>query len=116
MIFLFNKDDGKKRNRRLRRERLKRARSKGTHSDEEWNDMKEFFDHTCVNCFGESGIDYVEKDHIIPLYQGGSDHIRNLQPLCAKCNSGKGNSREDLRGYLAKHLGKKLPDNYKNPY
>lgn len=111
----FSRSD-KNKNRRLRRERFKKAKMRGDHSYDEWKEMMDFFEYTCVNCFGESGLKYVEKDHIIPLYQGGSNHIRNIQPMCAKCNAGKGDSSKDLRPVLSKRLGKKLPDNYKNPF
>lgn len=95
-----------------RAERLRAAREKATHTKAEWIEMVEFFEHTCARCFGESGLMYVEKDHITPLYQGGSDGIENLQPLCARCNTSKGADNTDLRPQLAAHLNKVLPANY----
>jgi len=103
-------------NERKRQERLRYSKSKGTHTKTEWQEMKEFFNFTCCKCLGKSGLINVERDHIIPVYQGGSDHIRNLQPLCARCNSGKGSENIDYRGILARILKKKLPETYKNPY
>ena len=74
-------------NRRKRAERLKAAREKGTHTKEQWATLLDEFNHCCVCC----GSDIqVQKDHIIPIYQGGSDGIDNLQPLCRKCNCAKG--------------------------
>ena len=79
-----------------RSERLSAAREKGTHTKEQWEDMKSFFGG-CVIC-GKS-IDEVKitKDHIVPIYQGGSDSITNLQPLCSSCNSRKGPDNHDYR-------------------
>ena len=32
---------------------------------------------------------WCEVDHIIPLWKGGTNHARNLQPLCAECHARK---------------------------
>ena len=77
----------------LRSERLAEARKKGTHTKAQWEFMKGYFGE-CVKC--ESKIDLV-KDHIKPIYQGGSDGIDNIQPLCRKCNSSKGADSTDWR-------------------
>jgi len=77
-----------RRNKAIRRTRLAFARSLGTHTPEQWEWLKAFFDHRCVRC-GRSGY-HLDKDHIVPIYQGGSDGFNNLQPLCAWCNAAKG--------------------------
>lgn len=47
-------------------------------------------------------------DHVIPIAQGGMNHIGNIQPLCQPCNSQKGSRRiDDFRpdgGEFAKAL------------
>lgn len=60
----------------------------GNHSLEEWQDLKLKFNNRCAIC-GE--LKKLTKDHIIPLSKGGSDYIRNIQPLCRNCNSKKHN-------------------------
>jgi len=39
----------------------------------------------------------LEKDHVKPVYQGGSDAIENIQPSCARCNARKGPDSTDKR-------------------
>lgn len=88
----------------LRSQRLSEARAKCSHTKAQWEEMKSFFSDTCVRCEGESNLDGVVKDHIIPIYQGGSDGINNLQPLCARCNSSKGPENIDYRKiYCSNH-------------
>lgn len=89
--------------------RLTQSRHLGRHSKQEWSEMKIFFENTCVKCYGGSGLLNVERDHIIPIYQNGSDGIDNIQPLCARCNASKGPDNFDYRPEAAKRLKKKLP-------
>jgi 5-methylcytosine-specific restriction endonuclease McrA len=82
---------------------MRLANQKGTHTKEEWIELKTFF-NICVRCEGESGYSYLGKDHIIPIYQGGSNSIKNLQPLCPHCNASKGPENIDYRViYAQKH-------------
>ena len=88
---------------RIRSERIKKAKLKGTHTKKEWHELKSFF-NCCVKCEGKNGLKNIEKDHIIPIYQGGSDSITNIQPFCAKCNASKGHEIIDWRKiYCQKH-------------
>jgi uncharacterized protein YdaU (DUF1376 family) len=96
---------GTQTNKQNRSERLTEARKKGTHTKMEWAEMLTFF-KSCVKC-GDN--DSIVKDHIIPIYQGGSDSIKNLQPLCTKCNSGKGPDNTDYRPAFCKKNACEMP-------
>ncbi len=49
-------------------------------------------DFTCKMC-GANGLGVkLEVDHILPVAEGGSDSLVNLQTLCFKCNRGKRDS------------------------
>lgn len=71
-----------------RAKRLAAAREKGRHTREEWDELVREFAGLCVRC-GEDGL-RLQRDHIRPIYQGGSDGIDNIQPLCQRCNCAKG--------------------------
>jgi 5-methylcytosine-specific restriction endonuclease McrA len=77
----------KRKNNLLRQQRIRAAREIATHTDEQWWELVAEFDCRCA-CCGAAGP--LAKDHIIPIYQGGSDGIDNIQPLCRSCNSRKG--------------------------
>lgn len=76
-----------------RSERLAAARRLGKHTKEEWDALAKFCGGKCLKC----GSEDVVKDHVTPIYQGGSDAIDNLQPLCLPCNNKKGADNTDLR-------------------
>jgi len=58
--------------------------AEGSHSLQEWNELKEKFNQKCAIC-GE--FKKLTKDHVIPLSKGGTDYISNIQPLCKNCNN-----------------------------
>ena len=74
-----------------------------------FKEMKLFFKNTCVRCYGKSGLLNVERDHIIPSYQGGSNLPSNWQPLCARCNASKGPEKIDHRIEFCKKYGLIMP-------
>lgn len=79
---------------------LRRARklaAEGSHTDEEWQALKEFYDYKCLCCRKHEPEIRLTRDHVIPLTKGGTDSIDNVQPLCARCNSKKNNKHIDYR-------------------
>ncbi len=106
--------DDKKRNEATRSERLAEARRLATHLPAEWEEMKEYFDYTCLVCGKKEPEIEIVKDHIVPLYQKGSDGLDNIQPLCRRCNSVKGADNIDRRHIMpdkmpSEFLAKCLP-------
>jgi 5-methylcytosine-specific restriction endonuclease McrA len=79
-----------------RRRALKLA-SEGSHTEKEWEELKAFYDYKCLRCGKQEPDIKLTCDHIIPLTQGGSDSISNVQPLCVRCNSKKNNKHIDYR-------------------
>lgn len=80
--------------RSIRTLRLREARKLGRHTPEQWARLLAACGHRCARC---GGTEQVCKDHIVSLYQGGSDAIDNIQPLCHRCNSGKRAEAIDYR-------------------
>lgn len=92
-----------------RAQRMSEAKDKGDHRPEEWEEMKTFFP-CCVRCSGTKLE--IHKDHIVPIYQGGSNCITNIQPLCIKCNSSKGPETIDYRIEWCQANGKHMPSKW----
>jgi hypothetical protein len=59
-----------------------------------WKYLCAFYDDRCL-CCGEKK--HLTKDHVYPRCYGGPNGFHNLQPLCAECNTAKGNQWWDYR-------------------
>lgn len=69
----------------------------GSHTDKEWQELKAFYKCKCLCCGRQEPQITLTRDHVIPITQGGTDSIDNIQPLCARCNSKKSTKHKDYR-------------------
>ena len=77
--------------------RARKLAAEGSHSDEEWQELKAFYNFKCLCCGQQEPDIKLTRDHVLPLIQGGTDSIDNIQPLCARCNSKKNYKHIDYR-------------------
>jgi len=76
--------------------RAMKINAKGSHTLEEWEELKKKHDYRCAICderepFVGQKSERLTEDHIVPLSKGGTDDIGNIQPLCFSCNCKKYN-------------------------
>lgn len=76
---------------KLRRTRLAIARTKGTHTAEQWEALVAETGGICVRCGYQHDLNFEKpcKGYILPLAAGGSNAIDNLMPLCRACTRSK---------------------------
>jgi 5-methylcytosine-specific restriction endonuclease McrA len=83
------------------RRRARLIGSGGDHTVTQWIELKEYFGNKCLSCGLPETEVQLERDHVIPVSQGGSNNIENIQPLCSRCNRKKYNKTIDFRGSVA---------------
>ena len=59
----------------------------------------------CIGCRSAFEFRHMEVDHVIPRNSGGTDHIDNLQLLCAHCNRIKGDRTQEYLMARLNELG-----------
>lgn len=89
-----------------------RAISICDHYKYEWDEMIEFFGFVCCSCESEVIGGRPTKDHIYPTALGGTNSIRNLQPLCRECNASKKRNIIDYRLSYCNSHNKNLPEKW----
>lgn len=77
------------------RRRAKIKGNGGSFTAEEWRALCEKYDNKCL-CCGRNDVP-LTVDHVIPISKGGSNDIKNCQPLCKQCNSKKHTETIDYR-------------------
>lgn len=87
--------DKTKHARKIREYRLRGA--SGSHTEQEWQDLKRRHSSSCLRCGRQEPEITLTRDHVIPIVNGGSNYISNIQPLCFSCNSSKGARMIDYR-------------------
>ena len=73
----------------------KRWGVEGTFTVEEWNDLLFHTGCKCLACGNDEVL--LVANHIVPMKDGGSNWISNIQPLCKSCSVKKHGYTRDYR-------------------
>lgn len=68
--------------------RVKISKLPSTLTAEQWEGVKEHFNHKCAYCGKELSL---AQEHFVPLSEGGEYALGNILPSCKSCNSSKNN-------------------------
>lgn len=77
------------------RRRARELNAEGSFTDQEWIDLCNYHGNKCIVPGCENAR--LEADHIVPLSEGGTNYIWNIQPLCRSHNASKGAKTIDYR-------------------
>lgn len=79
------------------RRRARKVKAGGKITRQEWQELLERCNYTCLRCKRREPDIHLTIDHVIPISIGGLHVIDNVQPLCQSCNSVKYNKTIDYR-------------------
>jgi 5-methylcytosine-specific restriction endonuclease McrA len=82
---------------RKARRRTRITQAGGSFTLRQWQELKAFYDHTCLCCGRKEPEIKLTADHVIPVFLHGTSNIENIQPLCGSCNSSKHTQIIDYR-------------------
>ena len=77
--------------------RARKRQAGGTFTRGEWENLCASYNYSCLCCGKQEPEIELTVDHVVPLSQGGSNSLENLQPLCRSCNSRKRTGTIDYR-------------------
>lgn len=77
--------------------RVLKQNANGIFTLQQWEELKQLYNYTCLSCGKSEPEIQLEIDHVIPLSKHGSNDISNIQPLCRSCNASKHNNIVDYR-------------------
>ena len=89
-----NKD---KKKARKQRRRARKRNAPGSFTGVEWYELCRLYEFHCLSCGVQFRYHELTVDHVIPLSRGGTNYIKNIQPLCKACNSTKHAKHIDYR-------------------
>jgi hypothetical protein len=92
--------------------KVKKQKEQAMYTEEEWQEMVNFFEGRCVKCGLKVQSSLMIKDYILPASQGGSGSIVNIQPLCQACSQSRGDDNTDYRIIYCKANGKQMPSKW----
>jgi 5-methylcytosine-specific restriction endonuclease McrA len=78
------------------RYRARKAGAIGSHTFAQWMSCVEIHAWKCAYCDVALTPTTLTKDHVVPLFKGGTNYVENLAPACKSCNSAK-RDRTDFR-------------------
>jgi len=89
---------------------------KGEATEDDKKAVKERDNYTCL-CCGFDNKRYLEVDHVLSNYDGGTVDMNNLQTLCRRCNNLKGTEYINFRNNktLLSESSSKLPESIALP-